>query len=467
MARYWRAKADNHCPPARRVRRVGGSYTPILLQYSILNRFIKLCARRTLFCDILKIQRATNFSFMQLSSAPARTRLHAFGLTIVEILIAVFIFGLIVAAISLFVTRGTTSSRSIVQQARTVEDARVNLNRIQDLIRNAQYPNPTTDWLATASDNELVFYANADGDIEIEKIRYSLNGTDLERGVIQPDANGNYPSASEEVTVIARSLQNQLAGQPLFTYVVENIQVQRVGIHLVVDHTPDKQPPTLVVDTEATPRLTKTFVPPPIPSPLPSPPVCQGDPLDLMLVLDASGTVDNNEFEILRNFSFSVANAFNVSPSSARIGVLQFAGRFPPWPDTALEIGLSGDRVAVEAALTNMNRIQGQTYIWQGIADAQQEIATRGRAGAEHVMVLITDGQPSDGQTGMTRTLQEADNAKAADTEIFTVYIGGHPPGIEFLEQVASRPEYAFAVTDFNALERVLTGLISSICAQL
>lgn len=383
-----------------------------------------------------------NASFMQIFSS----RRPSLGLTLVELLIAVGVFGLIIAAISLFITRGTASSRSTTQQARNIEDARTNLTRIQDMIRNAQYPDASTFWLKQAAGNEIIFFANTDDDPEVEQVRYTLNGSSLERGITQPAAAG------EDVVVTAKSLQNQAAGQPVFTFLPDAANVERIGIHLVVDHDPAKEPPTLQVDTEATPRLVKALsvtTPMPVPSPIP----CTDGKVDLVLVLDGSGSISLPDFALLKDFAKAVVNGFDVNPSEARIGIIQFS-TFPQ-----LEAPLGTDSAGLLNTLSAMIKISAGTQIHLAIDAAQSELNTRGRADEKHVIMLLSDGVSSQ-----IPAIASADAAKAAGTDFVTVFVGNYVSGQILLQKIASRPEYYFQVNDFTQLQAIINALINNIC---
>ena len=76
---------------------------------------------------------------------------------------------------------------------------------------NGSYP------LVTLSDNEFIFFTDEDFDGEVERVRYSLVGTVLLKGVIEPVGDPvDYPIANEVIRTITENVQN--GPLPLFEY---------------------------------------------------------------------------------------------------------------------------------------------------------------------------------------------------------------------------------------------------------
>src|SRR3990172_1847183 len=143
-------------------------------------------------------------------------------------------------------------------------------------------------------------------------------------------------------------------------------------------------------------------------------------PLDLVLVIDGSGSIFASDFTRMKDFSNDLVSSFAVSGTAARVGVVQFSGQ----GQGRIEIGLSGSAPAVHAAIDGMQQIEGYTDIQEGLALGQGEIGANGRPGVPHVIILLTDGQ-QEGAPGDPAA--EAENARAAGTEIFALGVGGGP----------------------------------------
>ena len=201
-------------------------------------------------------------------SAMKTKRTRGFGL--IELLMATAAAMILIGAISLFVTRGTSLQREQAEQVRITETARRQLEKLTDAIRDARSLDLNGDglattpgelWLQAGEDNRIVFYTNFDKDSELEQVRYELEGTTLVLGMRDP-----YDAETEEVNTIATGIRNLEIGQALFEYLPPDgdsalptpvqaaSEVKRVGIHFTVDINPNQPPPAAVIDTLVAPR---------------------------------------------------------------------------------------------------------------------------------------------------------------------------------------------------------------------
>jgi type II secretory pathway pseudopilin PulG len=190
------------------------------------------------------------------------------GLTLIEMLVSVGIGMLIVAAVSLFTTRALGAYRDQFRQVLAVQSARAHLGRINAELQNAVDSGSNT-WLIKGTANELEVYTNIDTDPDLEILHYTLNGTTLTRGVIQPQ-NGTYPPGSEVSTVVDTFVRNIAQNQPLFTYYSQSApdtpldpatmsasDVYKINMHEIVDVDTQKLPAATDVVTSSVPRLGK------------------------------------------------------------------------------------------------------------------------------------------------------------------------------------------------------------------
>lgn len=71
--------------------------------------------------------------------------------------------------------------------------------------------------LEVANDQELIFYSDIDYDDVVERVRYTLSGTSLTKGIVKPVGDPiTYPLASEKVRVLTDIVRN--ATNPVFYY---------------------------------------------------------------------------------------------------------------------------------------------------------------------------------------------------------------------------------------------------------
>jgi len=141
------------------------------------------------------------------------------GFTIVEIVTSVFIMGIIAIAISALFVWGWRTWQYSNDQARTINAYRKAYDQTVKEIREMQTASNGAYNIENATASEFIFYANTDTDDERERVRLTLSGNDLIKGIIQPTGSpAAYPSGSETATVIAQYIRNN----NIFSYYDQN-----------------------------------------------------------------------------------------------------------------------------------------------------------------------------------------------------------------------------------------------------
>lgn len=200
------------------------------------------------------------------------------GLSMIGVLLGLAAGSILLAATALLVGREFGISREQTEQVRITEDARVQIERLADTIRDARSRDengdglatfPSEVWLQAGDDFDIQLYTNLDTDGGLERVHYFLEGTELKRGVRDPYAQ---PSNQEEVTVVAVSLRNMAAGAPLFRYYLKDSdsaaptpvaaegEVERVEINLVVDVNETQAPSPAIISTVVSPRASQVLI---------------------------------------------------------------------------------------------------------------------------------------------------------------------------------------------------------------
>ncbi|MGH9856909.1 MAG: PilW family protein, partial [Acidobacteriota bacterium] len=179
------------------------------------------------------------------------------GLSLSELLIVIAVSGLLVAGVSLFFTRGIGVNREQYEQVLITEEARIQLERVSDTLRNARVLSGA-NWLIAAGDYAITLTTNLDADADSEEVRYFLEDTVLKRGVTEP-------GGTEVVIEVAQSMRNSELGRPLFAYYDDSNQsiaaadatadnVWQIEIALLVDVNPNQIPAAVDVVTRVFPR---------------------------------------------------------------------------------------------------------------------------------------------------------------------------------------------------------------------
>merc|ERR1719271_2338577 len=169
----------------------------------------------------------------------------------------------------------------------------------------------------------------------------------------------------------------------------------------------------------AAPTPAPTAKPTPAPTAAPTPvpttttttttttpaPVCHEE-LDLVIVLDGSTSLHADGFEKARGFVQSMVAYLDISPTAARVAVVQYSGPKKYYPEGhplyeeygKVETGLTGDRDALNAA------IQGMRYVEEGPLGTYTGAALRmantlldsARADAVKAVLVLFDGGAHD-----------------------------------------------------------------------
>ncbi len=179
-------------------------------------------------------------------------------------------------------------------------------------------------------------------------------------------------------------------------------------------------------------------------------------PVDLVFLIDESGSVTNPQFEILRTFMIDLLSAFQLDSADVVVGALGFAGSAYPH----FTLGEVKGAAATAQAIRDIQRGRGSTRTDLGINAAVAELAARGRPptrGASHLIILLTDGV-SDDRGNPNAVVQAARDARAAGATISVVTINFEitDPSrayTELLAQVNGDLGLWFQVDDWAGLE--------------
>lgn len=149
-----------------------------------------------------------------LKSAPKRLLA---GFTLIELLVGLFGFALVSAGVVALMTNLITVGNRQQGLLFDTDSARKTAFTFMSELRNANTSSTGAYALATAGDQQIVFYSNVDGGTDLERVRYFLENGQLKKGVVK--ASGSplaYNLASEVVTIAQRNIGN--GANPLFRY---------------------------------------------------------------------------------------------------------------------------------------------------------------------------------------------------------------------------------------------------------
>lgn len=130
------------------------------------------------------------------------------GYTLLELILAIFLFSSIVGFVSFFFLSYLRAYSFSFEHQRIINEAQGGMTQMIREIRKIRNGDNGSWPIIQADDYSFVFYADVTNDGRTDRVRYFLDGTELKRGVIEPTAVPvSYPPQQETITTIARFVQ--------------------------------------------------------------------------------------------------------------------------------------------------------------------------------------------------------------------------------------------------------------------
>jgi len=198
--------------------------------------------------------------------------------TLIEILATIAIFSVLATGAMWFVVGSSRDASVIWEQLVTQNQGKKTIGQVTDYIRKAETSSEGAYPLVTTTPYDLIFYANIDEDSLIEKIEFSLDGSDkiLKQTITKPSSTASsdiYGNGITQTTNLAENVVNlEDPAMPVFLYYGTNFtgtepdlgtdfnltDVRMVKIQLELEKDPTKSPVPLYVENTALIRSTKT-----------------------------------------------------------------------------------------------------------------------------------------------------------------------------------------------------------------
>lgn len=139
------------------------------------------------------------------------------GFTLVEVMVAIFIFAITVAGVSAFVIYYLQNYSFSFEQNQAIGLAQGAITQIIREVRETRSAEDGAWALSQTDDNTFIFFADVTNDGRSDRVRYFLEGSELKKGVIEPTQPPvSYPTENEQITTVVSYVDNQ--GISLFTY---------------------------------------------------------------------------------------------------------------------------------------------------------------------------------------------------------------------------------------------------------
>ncbi|XP_037247766.1 anthrax toxin receptor 2 [Falco rusticolus] len=194
----------------------------------------------------------------------------------------------------------------------------------------------------------------------------------------------------------------------------------------------------------------------PAAAPAPEGPSCHGA-FDMYFVLDKSGSVAQNWHEIF-DFVNQLTERF-VSPKM-RLSFIVFSTQ------AHIIMPLTGDREKIKKGLKDLEEVKpaGDTYIHEGLKQANMQIAKQGASRFSSIIIALTDGK-LDGLIPL-HAEKEAKKSRELGARVYCVGVLDFVQ--EQLEKIADTKEQVFPVTGgFQALKGIINSVLKQSCTEI
>ncbi|MBU1178190.1 type II secretion system GspH family protein [Patescibacteria group bacterium] len=198
------------------------------------------------------------------------TKNRSAGFTILEMIIVFGVFGVALVVTTSYFWMSLRVQNKSVKHIVAQDNARRALTAMAGEIRSNMYSDAGSYPIEVAEGQSLIFYTNIDDDVNAERVRYFLDGTDLKRGVIEPSGQPpTYSSVNEQINTL--SSYNANGVNDIFTYYdrdydgttsplpspVNKSKIRLIKINLTIDVDSNTPPDPITVTTEAQLRNLK------------------------------------------------------------------------------------------------------------------------------------------------------------------------------------------------------------------
>lgn len=172
--------------------------------------------------------------------------------------------------------------------------------------------------------------------------------------------------------------------------------------------------------------------------------------MDIILLLDYSGSIDGNE-GFVREAVQDFVKGYELSEQGIKIGVITFSDY------TNTISPLISDRSELLKRICVLDNFggSGSTHMIRGLEVAEKEFYTSGRLGFKRVIIIISDGDVNSGG-GKEETLKVAEGLKKFGFKICSVLIQNKDSEPEFMQALSNE---CYVETKYSDLRKELLKL--------
>ncbi|XP_056326489.1 collagen alpha-6(VI) chain isoform X1 [Danio aesculapii] len=175
---------------------------------------------------------------------------------------------------------------------------------------------------------------------------------------------------------------------------------------------------------------------------------------DIVLLVDSSGSIGDNDFEEVKKFLHAFVDGFNLRPDLVRLGLAQFSDR----PYQEFLLGDYVDKKDLHQKLNNLIYRKGGTKTGQALTFIHENYFSLARPNVLGIAIVITDGESSDDVE------EPAQRLRNTGVSLFVIRVG--KGNMEKLRAIANIPheEFLFSINNYQELQGLKESLRSKVC---
>jgi len=151
------------------------------------------------------------------------------GMTLVEMIIAMFIFTLIMVGSAYLLRQVYVRYGFAMEQGISVNQVQHSLKTMIEEIRRASQADSGAYAIQSADEFDFIFFADIDSDSETERVHYYFENDSIKKGVTKPSGlPSSYQAEDQIVTTIADYVHNT-SSQPIFYYYNSSYPVDTIN----------------------------------------------------------------------------------------------------------------------------------------------------------------------------------------------------------------------------------------------
>ena len=186
--------------------------------------------------------------------------------------------------------------------------------------------------------------------------------------------------------------------------------------------------------------------------------------VDLVFIVDSSGSITSANYNKIKYFMYSIANALNISESGAHAAVVIYSDV----AEVAMTFNDHEDILSFKKAVYTLRHIKDYTRIDLGLKAAYSKLFASSDGGArphvKKIAFILTDGQQSTDKNGVKASVAEAARP-LIESGIRTISVGiGSEVDNKELRSMVVRDEDVIMAPNFDELTKRIQNISQFTC---